>query len=172
DTDVVWAPRDDFGRIRQLPRILRDELQESSPDRACDGLTARKAPGRSGLPRTWLTRVRWAAWRVRTAARERPGLTGGRPPRGRPGLVGIHRYPGSLPSSSATIAARTSSQRFRICTVAPLSGQEPSVISTRASPSRCRALTLSRASSGTFRPVSATSAATAAVRIAVVALAW
>src|SRR2546423_12704640 len=67
------------------------DLQESPPDRARDGLTARKAPGRSGLPRTWLTRVRWAAWRVRTAARERPGLTGGRPPRGRPGLVGIHR---------------------------------------------------------------------------------
>ena len=74
-----------------LLRILQGDPQESSPDRGRDGLTARKAPGRSGLPRTWLTRVRWAAWRVRTAARERPGLTGGRPPRGRPGLVGIHR---------------------------------------------------------------------------------
>jgi hypothetical protein len=74
-----------------LLRILQGDPQESSPDRERDGLTARKAPGRSGLPRTWLTRVRWAAWRVRTAARERPGLTGGRPPRGRPGLVGIHR---------------------------------------------------------------------------------
>ena len=65
--------------------------QEPWLGRECDGLTARKAPGRSGVPRTWLTRVRWAACRVRTAARERPGLTGGRPPRGRPGFVGIHR---------------------------------------------------------------------------------
>src|ERR1017187_5262576 len=51
----------------------------------------RKAPGRSGVPSTWLTRVRCAAWRVRTAARVRPGVTGSPPPLGPPGLVGIHR---------------------------------------------------------------------------------
>ena len=47
------------------------------PGRGCAGSDLRKAPGRSGVPSTWLTRVRWAWWRVRTAARVRPGLTGG-----------------------------------------------------------------------------------------------
>ena len=81
-----WTGLNETGR-----RIARIGRQDSWPDRECGGLTARKAPGRSGVPRTWLTRLRWAACRVRTAAGERPGLTGGRPPRGRPGLVGIHR---------------------------------------------------------------------------------
>jgi hypothetical protein len=51
----------------------------------------RSAPDRSGMPSTWLTSLRWAACRVRTAAGVSPGLTGGRPARGRPGLTGIHK---------------------------------------------------------------------------------
>ena len=40
-------------------------------------------------------------------------------------MVGIHKWPGSLPWSSAMIAARASSHRVRICTVGPPSGQLP-----------------------------------------------
>ena len=71
------------------------------------------------------------------------------------------------------IDPRAASQRVRMCTVDPVSGYDSPSISARASsPSRCSALSLRSAISGTPWPVSAIMAATAAVRSAVMALAW
>src|SRR5690349_16803947 len=101
---------------------MQGDHQESSPDRERDGLTARNAPGRSGVPSTWLTRVRWAAWRVRTAARLRPGLTGGRPRPRRPGLGGVHRGPGALPPGSGVISPPAAGPPVGVFTGAPPGG--------------------------------------------------
>src|SRR5260221_11878832 len=94
-------------------------------DRERDGPDARRAPGRSGVPSTWLTRVRWAEWRGRTAARVRPGLAGARPPRGRPGLVGIPRGAGAPPPRSAVVIARGPGHRGGTCTVGAPGRPEP-----------------------------------------------